>query len=185
MQATGFAPVAAADARVLILGSLPGAVSLARGEYYAQPRNAFWPVMGAFVGAAPSLPYARRLERLTTNGIALWDVCASGFRPGSLDSAIALSSVVPNDFAAFFRDHPGIGLVCCNGGTAAELFRRLVLPGLPAEARAVRRLVLPSTSPAHAAMPFAEKLRRWGDGLVQSGVVPAGAAVADRPDRFR
>jgi hypoxanthine-DNA glycosylase len=156
MQSVGFPPVAAADARVLILGSLPGAMSLARREYYAQPRNAFWPIMGALVGAAPGLPYPARLERLMAARIALWDVCASGFRPGSLDSAIRPGSVVANDFAAFFAGHREIGLVCFNGAKAAELFSRLVGREL-----AVRRVVLPSTSPAHAGMPLAMKLERW------------------------
>jgi len=156
MQSVGFPPVAAADARVLILGSLPGAMSLARREYYAQPRNAFWTIMGALVGASPGLPYAERLERLTAARIALWDVCASGFRPGSLDAAIRPGSVVPNDFGAFFGEHPEIALVCFNGAKAAELFSRLVVTDL-----AVRRVVLPSTSPAHAGMNLAVKLERW------------------------
>jgi len=155
MHAHGFAPVAAADATLLILGSLPGALSLARGEYYAQPRNGFWPIMGT----SPSLPYAARLQWLTAHRIALWDVCASGFRRGSLDSAIR--DPVPNFFPAFFSEHSEIGLICCNGGKAADLYRRLVVPGLPADWQALPRITLPSTSPAHAAMPFAEKLRRW------------------------
>jgi hypoxanthine-DNA glycosylase len=165
MQATGFPPVAAADARRLILGSLPGALSLARQEYYAQPRNAFWPIMGALVGAAPDIVYAKRLEHLTAARIALWDVCASGFRPGSLDSAIQPGSVVPNDFATFFAAHRQIEVICFNGAKAAELFERLVRKALPAEAQAIRRVALPSTSPAHAEMPFAEKLRRWRKAL--------------------
>src|ERR1017187_7782411 len=80
-----FEPVAGADARVLILGSLPGKVSLERGEYYAQPYNAFWRIMGELVGASRDLPYQNRLELLKQHHIALWDVCAAGFRAGSLD----------------------------------------------------------------------------------------------------
>lgn len=165
MHATGFPPVARADARVLILGSLPGAVSLARREYYAQPRNAFWPIMAALLGASPELPYAQRLDRLVGSGIALWDVCASGFRPGSLDSAIARDSVVPNDFPRFFAEHRRIALIGFNGGTAAALFERTVVPALPEDVRAIRTARLPSTSPAHAGMPYAEKLRRWREAL--------------------
>ncbi len=177
MQSVGFPPVAAADARVLILGSLPGAMSLARREYYAQPRNAFWTIMGALIGAAPELPYAERLDRLVAARIALWDVCASGFRPGSLDSAIRPGSVIPNDFGAFFAAHREIGVVCFNGAKAADLFARLV-PGLP-----VRRMVLPSTSPAHAGMPLATKLERWREGLGRADVVLAAteAPRAERP----
>jgi double-stranded uracil-DNA glycosylase len=156
-----FPPIADPHARVLILGSLPGQVSLQRQQYYALPQNAFWKIMERLFGAGPALPYEERVQALVRNGIALWDVCAAAQRPGSLDASIVHSSVVPNDLAAFIETHPGIGLICFNGGKAAELYRRLVLPGLPATVRAIRYETLPSTSPAHAAMPFEEKLTRW------------------------
>jgi TDG/mug DNA glycosylase family protein len=161
MHAKGFPPIADVRARVLILGSLPGQVSLQRQQYYAQPQNAFWKIMGRLVDAGPDLPYPERARHLIRNRIALWDVCAAAQRPGSLDAAIVHSSVVPNDFAAFFEDHPDIVLVCFNGTKAAELYRRLVLPGLPAAQHAIRTTTLPSTSPTHAAMPFEEKRTRW------------------------
>lgn len=161
MRDKGFPPIADAHARMLILGSLPGQASLQRQQYYAQPRNVFWKIMGRLFDAGPDLPYAERGQRLVQNGIALWDICAAAQRPGSLDAAIVHSSVVPNDFASFFEDHPDIGLVCFNGARAAELYRRLVRPGLPAAQHAIRTATLPSTSPAHAAMPFEEKLMRW------------------------
>ncbi len=156
-----FPPIADAHARILILGSLPGQMSLQRQQYYAQPQNAFWKIMGRLFDADPELPYAERAQRLVANGIALWDVCAAAKRPGSLDASIVLSSVVPNDLASFIESHPDIGLICFNGGKAADLYRRLVLPGLPASDRTIRTETLPSTSPAHAAMPFEEKLTRW------------------------
>ncbi|MDP2030407.1 MAG: DNA-deoxyinosine glycosylase [Thiobacillus sp.] len=156
-----FPPIADAHARVLILGSLPGQISLQRQQYYAQPHNAFWKIMGRLFDASPELPYAERTQHLVQNGIALWDVCASAQRPGSLDAAIVHSSVVSNELAAFIESHPGISLICFNGGKAAELYRRQVLPGWPATVRAIRTETLPSTSPAHAAMPFEEKLTRW------------------------
>lgn len=161
MSDTGFPPIADARARVLILGSLPGQVSLQRQQYYAQPQNAFWKIMGRLFDAGLEWPYAERSQRLVQHGIALWDVCAAAQRPGSLDAAIVHASVVPNDFAAFLASHPGVGLICFNGGKAAELYRRLVLPGLPVALSAIRTATLPSTSPAHAAMPFEEKLTRW------------------------
>jgi hypoxanthine-DNA glycosylase len=161
MHAKGFPPIADAHARVLILGSLPGQVSLRHQQYYAQPQNAFWKIMGRLFGAGPELSYEERAQRLIEQGIALWDVCAAAQRPGSLDAAIVHSSVVPNDLAAFIEAHPGVGLICFNGGKAADLYRRLVLPGLPARLRSIRTEALPSTSPAHAAMPFEEKLTRW------------------------
>lgn len=161
MHDHGFPPIADAHARILILGSLPGQVSLQRRQYYAQPQNAFWKIMGRLCDAGPELPYAERARRLVRNGIALWDVCAAAQRPGSLDAAIVHASVVPNDFAAFLAAHPNIGLIGFNGGKAAEFYRRLVLPGLPAALAAIRCATLPSTSPAHAAMSFEEKLTRW------------------------
>lgn len=160
-RSKGFPPIAAPDARVLILGSLPGQVSLAHRQYYAQPQNAFWRIMGALVGAGLELPYEARVERLRSQRIALWDVCKAARRPGSLDSAIDITSVVPNDFAGFFARHPHVRGVFTNGGTATRLYRLLVLPRLPEHLRALPLWPLPSTSPAHAAMRLEQKLERW------------------------
>ena len=99
-----FPPAFRTDARVLILGSMPGEASLAAGRYYAHPRNAFWPIMGALFGAGAELPYDQRLARLNAAGVALWDVIARCRRPGSLDSAIEDS--VPNDLASLKRRAP-------------------------------------------------------------------------------
>src|SRR5512139_2464129 len=98
----GFPPIAAPDARVLILGSLPGQTSLARQQYYAQPHNAFWRVMGELFGAGLDLPYEERGTILIAHRIALWDVCKAASRPGSLDSSIDPRSVIANDFRRFF-----------------------------------------------------------------------------------
>ena len=165
MRSRGFAPIAAASARVLILGSLPGQESLRRREYYAQPRNAFWTIMGALYGAGPELGYAERGRRLIEAGLALWDVCAAADRPGSLDASIVAASVRVNDFAGFYRLHPQLVRVCFNGATAAILYRRRVLPGLPAAFAALPLAQLPSTSPAHAALSPRAKLARWAAGL--------------------
>jgi hypoxanthine-DNA glycosylase len=162
MKSSSFDAVAGPDARVLILGTLPGAVSLACGQYYAQPRNAFWPIMGELVGASLELPYAERVERLVASRIAVWDVCAVADRLRSADAAIQPDTIQPNDFAAFFRDHPHIELICFNGAKAGELFRRHV--ALKPPASAIRQVVLPSTSPAHA-MSFKSKLAAWRAGL--------------------
>lgn len=163
LSSKGFPPVARADARVLILGSLPGQVSLARVQYYAQPRNAFWSIMGRLFDAAPEFAYEERLARLVSRGVALWDVCAEGRRPGSLDQKIDRSSVAPNDFSAFLAEHESVRLICFNGATAAALFRRKVAPTLAATAPPT--IQLPSTSPAHAAMPFERKLEIWREAL--------------------
>ena len=156
-----FEPIAPADADVLILGSLPGRKSLEMHQYYAHPQNAFWKIITGIFGAEWPLPYARRVKLLTAHRIALWDVLAAAERPGSLDSSIVHASALANDFAAFFRAHPHIRRVYFNGRKAEELYRRFVLPGLPAEFAAMRYVSLPSTSPAHAGMTFAKKLERW------------------------
>ena len=156
-----FPAVARADAATLILGSLPGRKSLQMQQYYAHPQNAFWKLVAQIFGAEGSLPYTRRLKILTANRIALWDVLAAAERPGSLDSSIVHASARANDFAAFYRSHPHIRRVIFNGRKAEELYRRFVLPGLPAGFAALTYESLPSTSPAHAGMTFAEKLERW------------------------
>lgn len=165
----GFLPIADPRARVLVLGSLPGRKSLEMHEYYAQPRNAFWRIMGELTGAEPAFPYAERLERLLAHGIAVWDVLAAGERPGSLDSSIVPSTIVVNDFNEFLPQHRGIRSVFFNGNTAAGLYRRKVLPGLKAEQAAIATQVLPSTSPAYATLRFEQKLERWAAALRSVG----------------
>ena len=157
----GFPPIAAPDARVLVLGSLPGLASLVARQYYAQPHNAFWRIMGELFGAGLDVPYAERSDRLRASGIALWDVCKEAVRPGSLDAAIDLQTVVTNDFKRFFRKHPCIAHVCVNGGTAHRLYVRRVQPILPQPLSLLPLHLLPSTSPAHASLRFAQKLERW------------------------
>jgi hypoxanthine-DNA glycosylase len=166
-----FAPITAPSSAILILGSLPGQRSLAEQQYYAQPRNAFWKIMGALFDAGPELPYAERTAQLTQNAIALWDVVASAERPGSLDSAIVPSSVVVNNFRGLFETHAGIELVCFNGAKAAELYDRQVLPTLDGDFDHIRYERLPSTSPAHAAMRYEEKLERWSVALAAANPV--------------
>ncbi len=156
-----FPPIASPDATVLILGSLPGKRSLEAQQYYAQPQNAFWKIMGELFDAGPELPYEERTQRLTQHAIALWDVVASAERAGSLDSSIVPSSVAVNDFRGLFQSHGQIELVCFNGAKAAELYERRVLPALNEDFAHIRYERLPSTSPAHAAMRYEEKLKRW------------------------
>lgn len=164
-KASSFAAIIGPDARVLVLGTLPGAASLAASQYYAHPRNAFWPIMGDLTGASVALSYNERVRRLIDGRVALWDVCASARRSGSLDAAIRTDSVVPNDIGGLLRRHPDVGLICFNGVTARELFQRLVLRDLVPTARDVPRLTLPSTSAAHAGMSFAKKLDAWRRAL--------------------
>jgi TDG/mug DNA glycosylase family protein len=157
----GFAPIAGPSAKVLILGSLPGAISLERRQYYAKPQNTFWRIMGELFGFTPDLPYGARADALIAHDVALWDVCACAYRPGSLDSAIDQKSVQANDFASLYSKHTGIRLICFNGAKAAQLYRMRVLPTLSADLREIPSIVLPSTSPAHARVSYAEKRSAW------------------------
>jgi len=156
-----FPAISRRDAETLVLGSLPGQRSLALQQYYAHPQNAFWKLIAAIFEAEVNLPYARRVQLLTANRIALWDVLAAAERPGSLDSSIVHASALANDFAGFFRKHPRVTRVFFNGRKAEQLFRRFVLPKLGTEFAHLRYESLPSTSPAHAGMSFAKKLQRW------------------------
>ena len=158
-----FPPVADARARVLVLGSMPGEASLRAGQYYAHRQNHFWRILGELAGAGPALAYEARLRRLKRSRIALWDVLRSCRRESSLDSAIERNSAQPNDFAAFFASHPRLTHVLFNGAAAETFFHRHMCATLPTRLIYYERL--PSTSPAHAGMPFAEKLKRWRTAL--------------------
>ena len=157
----GFPPVARADARILILGSLPGQRSIDEQQYYAHPRNAFWPIMNALFGIDGS--YEQRLAGLLDKRIALWDVLASAVRPGSLDGRIQLDCARANDFQAFLAGHDAIQLIAYNGKKAEQLFERFVAGSLVCPD--IRRASLPSTSPAYAALPFSGKLDLWRQEL--------------------
>ncbi|WP_374241486.1 DNA-deoxyinosine glycosylase [Zoogloea sp.] len=172
-----FPPVSAADAHTLILGSMPGQASLAAGEYYAHPRNLFWPILGELFGAPPALPYAERLGKLTTAGLALWDVLQCCEREGSLDGNIEPTSIVANDFASFLAGHPHIVRIFFNGAMAETCFRRHVQPTLPPRPLLLTRL--PSTSPANAGYTFARRLEAWR----ALALPPGGEGSGAWPDR--
>jgi hypoxanthine-DNA glycosylase len=163
----GFPPLVRPDARVLVLGTMPSTASLAAAQYYAHPRNAFWRIMGTIVGCAPDAEYPERVAALTAAGVAVWDVLGACHRRGSLDTAIEPETMVVNDFPAFFEAQPGLRLVACNGGKAAELFRRHAEPML-AGRDLPPRVQLPSTSPTNARLRLADKLGAW-----QAALLPA------------
>ena len=154
----GFAPISRPDARILILGSIPGVASLDAAQYYAFPRNAFWKIMAELFNAGTDLSYPSRLQMLGSNQIALWDVIQSCHRPGSLDSNIVADGMTTNNFKEFFVRHPQIQRVFFNGQTAASLFKKMVSPGLEGN---FEYTTLPSTSPANAASSYAKKLEAW------------------------
>ena len=160
--AAGFPPIARSDARILILGSLPGKRSLEKAQYYAHRQNAFWRIMAELFGIEGD--YACRCRQLVAHRIAVWDVLASSVRPGSMDADIRLDTAEANDFAGFLSDHVQIERICFNGRKAEQMFRKLVVPGLTG---ILPDLVsLPSTSPAHAALSFDNKLEIWASMLV-------------------
>ncbi|MGE2723130.1 DNA-deoxyinosine glycosylase [Mycolicibacterium pulveris] len=155
----GFAPIVAEGAHTLILGNMPGAMSLAVQQYYGNPRNAFWRITGEIFGFGADDPYPERVGALTAHGIAVWDVLRSCRRVGSLDSAVERDSMVANDFHKLFDEYPDITRVLFNGAAAEKNYHRLV-----GAAPALRCHRLPSTSPAQT-MRFEDKLAAWREGL--------------------
>ena len=150
-----FPPVTRADTRVLVLGSLPGAVSLARQRYYAHPQNQFWRLTGAAIGRdLVALDYEARLAALLDSGIGLWDTVAAATRKGSLDSDIRLHEA--SDLAALAAALPRLKAVAFNGGTSARIGRRQ-LAGIAG----LDLIDLPSSSPAYASLPFDRKRDSW------------------------
>ena len=149
--------------KILVLGSIPGIASLESVQYYAHPRNAFWPVMSSFFGFSADLDYDLRLAALKAHRIALWDVLKTCERPGSLDSAIKNESIVPNDLNAFLDIHQSIELILLNGGKAGAEFKKHFRPLMARDGVIVK--TMPSTSPAYAAMPFEEKQMIWHQAL--------------------
>jgi TDG/mug DNA glycosylase family protein len=159
-QINGFPPISRPDAHILILGSMPSSESLARRQYYAHPRNGFWPILTRLLHIGAS-SYAERTEQVARKGVAIWDVLKTCTRRGSLDSAIDDQSLVTNDFQAFFDRHPRIRIVFFNGAKAEAVYRRHVRPGLSGSAAALPLHRLPSTSPAHAGMTLEQKTAAW------------------------
>jgi hypoxanthine-DNA glycosylase len=162
----GLAPVVAPGARLLVLGSFPGVASLQAQQYYAHPRNQFWPIVSALLGlqgeqALPARPYADRVAAAQAAGLAIWDVYAACEREGSLDSAIRAARL--NDLPGLIRQVPSLCLVAHNGGESARHRRITEALGLPV-------VTLPSTSPANASWSFERKLDAWRQAFVQAGL---------------
>nr|MBP8307468.1 DNA-deoxyinosine glycosylase [Burkholderiaceae bacterium] len=164
--ARGLGPVADPRAQVLVLGSFPGQASLAAGQYYAHPRNQFWPLMSAVLSEdLVALEWPARYRRLRERRIALWDVIEACDRPGSLDADIRLASA--NDLDTLLAALPRLRRIVFNGGTAGRQARRFSDAGFDVH-------VLPSSSPAHAALTFERKLERWAAAF-RDDIVPRPA----------
>ena len=150
-----FPPVTRADTRLLVLGSLPGAVSLARQRYYAHPQNQFWRLMERVVGR-PLVPldYDARLAALLEARVGLWDTVAAATRKGSLDADIRLQAA--SDLAGLIPTLPSLRAIAFNGGTSARIGRAQL-----AGVEGLDLIDLPSSSPAYAMLSFEKKLERW------------------------
>ena len=161
MHIHSFPPIADQRASVLILGSMPGKVSLREAQYYAHPRNLFWRFMEELLGISREAPYSERCGMLIENRVALWDALKTCTRASSLDSDIDDATLVPNDFASFLRVHPQIQTICFNGAKSESVFRKRVAPTLGRALDGIELQRLPSTSPANASVPLAVKLEQW------------------------
>lgn len=151
----GLPPIARPDARLFVLGSLPGDASLAAQRYYAHPTNQFWRLLGSAIGEElQPLAYNKRLERLAERRIGLWDVIASAIRRGSLDQAIRLAE--HNQLEHLLHDYPDLRAIAFNGTTSAAMGRRLIDEPRPG----VTLIDLPSSSAANT-RPFDEKAAAW------------------------
>lgn len=151
---SSFPAVADARTRLLILGSLPGEISLAHAQYYANPRNQFWRLMETVIGRPlVDVAYAGRLDTLLSAGVGVWDVIASAERVGSLDTNIRNHQ--PNTLGAFAAGLPSLRAIAFNGGKASGIGRKQL-----GDDTGYELITLPSSSPAHA-VPFERKLEQW------------------------
>ena len=166
MKITGFPPIARRRPHILILGSIPSEESLRQQQYYAHPSNAFWEIMGQFLGFAASLDYEQRTLILEHRCIALWDVLKHCERRGSLDSAIKRASEEANDLGGFLQKHDSIRAVLFNGKKAEQAFNYHILPKLcDSRAADIRFTGLPSSSSANARLKFDDKYAIWKQAL--------------------
>ena len=134
-------------------------MSLERQEYYGNPHNQFWRIMDAVLGIGVSLPYSRRVREIKRRHIALWDVASECLREGSSDSTIR--DVVRNDIAGFVAENPSVRAIFLNGSTGAgKIFSRF-FKDFAADFPDIDVFVMPSTSPANAAVSLAEKIECW------------------------
>ena len=169
----GLPPILGDDARVLVLGSMPGAESLRRREYYGHPRNHFWRLMQDLYLIPRDMPYGVRVEALRGAGVAVWDVLASCHREGSLDAAIDRASMRVNPIDSLLRNQPRIERIVFNGAFAEQMYRACIRTQVEA-VRPVATVRLPSTSPANASFSYERKLAAWRAGLLPG----AGTEVA-------
>ncbi len=154
MKVYSFPSISNKEARVLVLGTMPGIASLELNQYYGHSRNVFWKLMFTILEEPFSLDYEVRKQLALKNHIAIWDVLQACVREGSLDSAI--EQEIPNDFDLFFKEHPNIEHIVFNGQKAAKFFKQYVRVS-----KNYKQVTVPSTSPANAGVSFEQKLKEW------------------------
>lgn len=162
----GLAPIISPQTRLMVLGSFPGVASLVEQQYYAHPRNHFWPILSVLWGlegdvALQRRPYAERIAEAQRRGLGIWDVYASCLREGSLDSDIEQAELNPLHHLKVWA--PGLQAIAHNGGESARHMKITRALGLPV-------VKLPSTSPANASWSFERKVAAWRDVFEQVGL---------------
>ena len=157
---SSFPPIITEETETLILGSLPGAESLRRQQYYAHPRNRFWRIIASLAERNYTEDYKLRIEMLTVLRLGLWDVAARAIRPGSLDSDI--TGETPNDVPLLLKGHPNIKTVIFNGRKAQALYQKYFTG-----TEGIRYIYLPSTSPANAGFSFDRLLSAWRSAVMK------------------
>jgi hypoxanthine-DNA glycosylase len=154
---SGLAPIVSPEARVLILGSLPGSESIAKQQYYAKPTNRFWKILAILFNESIPITYTDKIEFLKRNKIALWDVIKQAERKGSLDSAIKDETV--NDIALLLRENTSIRTIAFNGSKAAKTFSKYI--GAIDVDYEIKIITLYSTSPANAKFSLQDLVQNW------------------------
>lgn len=157
MPIFSFEPIADDKCKILILGTMPGVMSLKKQQYYGYDRNAFWRIMYGLFNRIPDEDYGKRKAFMLQHNIAVWDVLMACEREGSSDGDI--KDPVSNDFTALYKRYPNIKSVCFNGGPAGRLYRRYV-KNYEKQEDEHSFYSFPSTSPANT-IPFEKKLEQW------------------------
>ena len=153
-------PIIGRNPRIMILGSMPGIISINAAQYYANPRNLFWTVLADLFGIDIDVSYESKVQQMRELPVILWDTLKTCRREGSLDSKILNTDIEANDISALLKQFPTVQAIAFNGGASAKYFDRLVKPQL-AKDLDIELLKMPSTSPANAAMKREHKLELW------------------------
>lgn len=153
-------PIIGRNPRIIILGSMPGIISINAAQYYANPRNLFWAVLADLFAIDIDCDYDAKIRQMEQLPLILWDTLKACHREGSLDSKILTKDIEANDIAALLTRYPTVQAIAFNGGAAAKYFDRLIKPQLPLDLT-IEFFKMPSTSPANAGMQREQKLVLW------------------------